>query len=115
MTPDQAATVTKVYRKFVNNDQMESDWTPIDEQMSMLEWINDEQLLIEASVKLEKLKKGNPRCAIDHPGKECWVPLVLDAIEAILGIHKENKILHPHNRFILQYYLALAQIGAIRS
>lgn len=115
MTPDQVQIVTKVYRKFYENDNKNEEWTPVDESMSLLDWLTNDELVQETEIRYFRQKNGNPRCGVDHPGKECFVPIVLDAVLAILDLYKETKNLHPNNRFVLQYYLSLSHVGAIRS
>lgn len=113
MTPDQIKTVTEVYRKFADSDNDETEWTNIDEHMSSLEWLGDNQLTIEAEVKYNEQKKGTPRCPANHSHEHCFIPVVIDAVTAILDLYKETKQLHPKNKYILQYYLALSQDGFI--
>lgn len=115
MTPDQIQVVTKVYRKFYENDNKDEEWSPVDENMSMLDWLTDGEIAQEAELKMMRQKAGNPRCGVDHPGKECFVPIVLEAVHAIVSLYNETQNLHVKNRFVLQYYLTLSHIGAIRS
>lgn len=115
MTPDQVQTVTKVYRKFSENDLKDESWTPIDECMSYLDWLTSDELVQECEIRLLVQKSGNPKCAIEHPGKECFVPIVIEAVTAILDLYNETHSLHTKNRFILQYYLTLSHVGAIRA
>lgn len=114
MTTEQAETVKKIYRKFFENEKANKEWTTIDESMWALSWLSDRETIDESKLAFDTQKSGDPKCAIDHPGKECFVPLVLEAVEAILTLYDETGNLHHSNRFILHYYLSLSYIGAIR-
>lgn len=114
MTKDAQETVSKVYRRFVEADAAETAWTTIDEQMSMLEWLEDTQLAIEAAVLLQLHSQGNPRCNQDHPASECFIPLIIESVTHILDLYAKTANLHVKNKFILQYYLAMTQVGYIK-
>ncbi|NJO48230.1 MAG: hypothetical protein HC840_00780 [Leptolyngbyaceae cyanobacterium RM2_2_4] len=113
MTKDQQETVLKVYRRFVDADNAETQWTNIDEQMSMLEWIEDQQLVIEAAVLIQLQSQGEPRCNQNHPVSECFVPSIIESVGYILDMYAQTGHLHAKNKFILQYYLAMSQVGFI--
>ena len=113
MSKDQQIVVTRVYQRFCKADAEETSWTDIDEQMCYLEYIDDPQTVIEAAVILQLHLQGDPRCEQDHPREECFIPLVIDAATAIIDLYGKTGNLHPKNKFILQYYLALSQVGYI--
>lgn len=116
MTQDQAKIVMAVYRKFAEQDEQNAEeWTPIDEYMEKLDWLNNGQLIIEAQVKYNEHKSGEPRCQYPHGKTECIVPIIVDAVMAILDLYKKTGNLHEKNRFILMYYLALSQANWITS
>lgn len=114
---DQKEIVRKVYNKFAESDAAGNEgWSEIDENMSYLDWLEDSQVVIEAAVKLQLQQQGVPRCNLDHrnPG-DCFVPVVLEAVGYILDLYANTGHLPTKNRFILQYYLTLSQIGYILS
>jgi hypothetical protein len=113
MTKEQQQTVTQVYRKFYDSDSIDEGWTEIDEQMSMLEWLDDNQLVVEAAVLIQLQTQGQPRCDQNHPISECFVPTIIEAVGYILDLFGKSGNLHAKNKFILQYYLALSQIKFI--
>lgn len=113
MTKDQQLIVTQVYRKFYESDSADEGWTDIDEQMSMLEWLDDNQLVVEAAVLMQLQAQGTPRCGQPHPISQCFVPTIVEAVGYILDLFANTGSLHAKNKFILQYYLALSQIGFI--
>lgn len=116
MTQDQAKTVSMVYRKFLaQEDTNGDDWTILDEYMEKLDWLDNDQLAIEAEVKYNEHKSGEPRCQYPHDEKECFVLVIIDAVMAILDLYKKTKNLHEKNRYILSYYLALSQANFIIS
>lgn len=113
MTKDQQEVVSQVYRRFYDADANDKNWTNIDEQMHMLDWLDDNQLIVEAAVLYQIQTAGEPRCNQKHPITECFIPLVIDAVTSILDLFAETGSLHEKNRFILQYYLAMSQVGFI--
>lgn len=113
MTKDQQEVVSQVYRRFFDADMLEKNWTNIDEQMSMLEWLDDNQLVIECAVLLQLQTQGEPRCNQNHPTSECFIPLIIDAVTSILDLFSATGGLHEKNKFILRYYLAMSQVGFI--
>lgn len=115
MTKEQQQAVTTVLRRFADIDNSSTTWTDVDEQMSLLEWLSDHQITVEAEVKLLAQRKGNPRCKADHPTSQCFVPTVLEAVDAILQLYKETGNLHLKNRYILTYYTVLSYNGTIIS
>lgn len=114
MTDEQRHTVSIVYSQLSTSDGAQTDrWTDIDECMSTLDWLEDNQLVIESEVIYDIHKLGKPRCGSDHPIEHCFVPMIIDAVVAIINLHKETQNLHPKNRFILQMYLSLTKLGEI--
>lgn len=113
MTPDQVKTITAVLRKLSEYDTREMKWTDIDEAISMLSWISDEQLLKEAETQFTIHNTGSAKCSNTNPNHECFVPIILDAVQAIIDLNKTTKQLHCKNRYILEYYLALSCIDEI--
>lgn len=111
---DERETVLKVFRKLAAMDIQNPEWGPMDEQLWILSWLEDNQLVTEAEVKLFEHKQGEPRCTSDHPISECFVPVIVDAVVIILDLHRVTGYLHEKNKLILQYYLALSQVGYIR-
>lgn len=112
MTPEQVKVVAQVYNRFFDKET-EDTWTDVDDYLSMLEWLDDDQLYREADVIYEAHKFGKVRCDMDHPSTECFIPTVVDAVGAILDLYRETSNLHKNNRYILQYYLALCQAQVI--
>lgn len=114
MSKEQISTVVKVYRKFHDLDLIDTQWTELDEYMYLLDWLEDKQITIEASVLLKNQSSGNPRCNSKHSQSECFVPTILEAIGYILELYSNTNKLHIKNRFILQYYISISQIGIIQ-
>lgn len=115
MTPEQVKTVQQVLRKFLNDEKKFPEWSQIDEYLSMLEWLDDHQIYLEAKVHYEKHKNGTPRCTIVHNNEECFVPLIIEAAVAIFELYEETERMHLNNRYILSYYIAFSQTGDIIS
>lgn len=115
MTDDQRQMISKVFAQFASTESQSTTWTDVDECMSLLDWLEDKQLVIEAEVIFDLQSKGIPRCAGDHPIEHCFVPLIIEAVAAIIGLYKETGNLHSKNRFILEMYLTLTRLGEILS
>lgn len=114
MTKDQIQIVRSVFSKLAAADAAETSWTDIDEQMYFLEFLENNQLTIEAAVISNKHSQGNPRCGTDHPIEECFVPKIVEAVGYILDLYASTGNLHPNNAYILKYYIAMNQVGFIR-
>lgn len=114
MTPDQVRIVAQVYRRFAESE--DRPWDSLDDNLWPLEWLDNDQLHRECDVLLEKHRQGKPRCDVEHKKEnECFVPTIIDAVVAILDLYKKTGYMHKNNRYILEYYLALTQIGMIIS
>lgn len=113
MNKDQRETVKLVYQRFVESDGLDQAWSDLDEQMSLLEWLDDGQLIIEASVKIKEQTMGQPRCNQNHSIGDCFVPTIIEAVGLILDLYSKTGNLHSNNKFIVKYYLALSQVGFI--
>ena len=113
MTREQQETVLKVYRQFVSSDCQDQQWTTLDTFMEALSWLEDPQVVIEAAVMVQLHAGGQPRCTQNHPIDQCFVPVIIDAVGYILDLYTKTGNLHPKNRFILEYYLAVSQEGLI--
>ena len=114
MTPDQVKTVAEVYRKFIGTER-EDLWTPVDEYISSLDYIDDHQLFREAGVVHEKFQGKEAGCGQTHKASECFMEVVVEAAGLILDLYRETGNLHPKNRYILEYYIALDYAGMIIS
>lgn len=105
--------ISKVYEKFYESDLFDANWTKIDEQISMLEWLDDHQLTIEAAALVKIQTKGKPTCNQVHTYAECFVPTIIEVVEYLVDQYEKTGDLPVKHKFILQYYLALSQVGFI--
>lgn len=113
MNPDEVKNVKLVYRHFMATEENRS-WDELDDFMDKLEYLEDFQLHREADVVYTMHKNGDVGCGVEHPQSECFVSNIIEAVGSILDLYKETHDLHPENKYILQYYLAVNQAGAIR-
>jgi hypothetical protein len=111
MTPEQRKVVTQAYNHLMEKESR--GWDGLDDSMYCLEYLDDDQLHREADVIHEHHVKGKVRCQQNHPIEHCFIPMLVDAATAILDLYKETSSMHPKNRYILQYYLAMQQVGMI--
>jgi hypothetical protein len=116
LNSDERDVIKKVYAKFVESDTAGNEgWSDIDENMSYLAYLTDAEVIIEAAAKIHQQKLGNPRCNLDHPTTECFVPTVLEAADIVIDLYTKTGHLPNKNRFLLEYYLTLSFIGYIVS
>lgn len=88
-------------------------WTKLDDYMSYLEWLDNEQMFKEADAVFEKHIQGNPRCTVDHDRGQCYAPIMVEAVEGILKLYDQTGYMHKTHRYVLQYYLAFTHAGEI--
>jgi hypothetical protein len=113
MNQEQVRVVAQVYREFLASEENRG-WEGIDDYLETLQFLDDDQLGREAEVVLIQHRKGKAKCDKDHPESECFVPKIIEAVQAILDLVKETGHLHKNNRYILEYYLAVNQAGMIQ-
>lgn len=114
LTPAERKNITFVYDKLLACET--KGWAEVDEFMVYLEWLDNDQLYREADVLYSKHKDKKIGCPYesDHrPGYFCLVVFILEAVECILKLYKENTYLTESNRYILCNYLALQQAGQL--
>lgn len=111
MDSSQKDAVTIVYNRFM--DQEGRGWDQLDDTLDLLEYLDDDQLYREASVLYSYQEHKNPRCPQDHHKSKCFIPVVIEAVSAILELYQDSPTMHPKNRYILQYYLAISQSEGI--
>jgi hypothetical protein len=111
MSSEQRKTVTTVYNHLLSKE--DRGWDGLDDLIDMLEYLSDDQLHREADVVYTEHSRGKVRCKEDHAAERCLMPLLVDASAAIIELYKETNSLHPKNRYILYYYLAMNQAGLI--
>lgn len=108
---DKENHINSIYKAILNNESEE--WTSLDELLELLSFLDDDQLHREADVILFRHSLGQTRCPIDHPINECNVPKIVAGVGFILEFYQETGKMSKSNRYILEYYLALAQSGMI--
>ena len=111
MNPEQRKVVTKVYNHLLESEKR--GWDGLDDYIDYLEYLSDDQLHREADVIFEIHSRGRTKCQQDHPIENCFVPILVEAVSAILELYKETNSMHPKNKYILQYYLAMQQADMI--
>jgi hypothetical protein len=114
MTKDQVKSVTIVYNRFMDNEDG-GKWTVIDDNLEWVGWMTTEELITETSLKVLKHSEGEFRCITNHSLEVCFAPVILSAVEAILELYSETLQLHKNNRYILEYYLSMSEMGMIYS
>lgn len=116
LNKDEIETIRKVYSKFEESDRAgNAGWSEIDENMSYLAFLTDGEVVVECMAKMIQQRQGSPRCNMDHPNAECFVPTVLEAVDLLTKLYAETGHLPKRNRFVLEYYLTLSFIGYIIS
>jgi hypothetical protein len=114
MSPEQVKTVTYIYGLLMASEIKE--WEKIDEYLQALEWLSYFQLCNECEA-LYSIHQDNHLVCPYIEGEESthFIVSMLEAVEAITQLYRETEDLHPRNRYILCYYLALCQDGQLVS
>jgi len=112
MTRDEQQIVSEVYSKFVQSEHLNS-WDDLDDSLCLLESLTNVELANEAQVLFDTHSTGNVRCKLNHSPKLCMVPMLMEAVAAILKLWNETGMLHIKNKYVFQYYLALSHVKFI--
>lgn len=112
MSEDQARSVKEIYRNFISHDYNRK-WTKMDDILWELDFLSDEQTVLETETQVYRHSLGNLKCSEDHGESTCLVPQLMDSVNAICELYQENGVLHPGNRYILHNYLAVSHQGVI--
>lgn len=111
MTTEQRKIVTEVYNHLLESENR--GWDGLDDYIGFLDYLDNDQLHREADVVYSKHRLGPTKCAQDHTKEKCFIPVLIEAVDAILELYKESGSLHEKNKYILQYYIAMNQAGMI--
>lgn len=112
MSKEQEESVKMVFRNFITHDQQRG-WSDIDEILFKLDFLSDEETILETETQIYRHSQGTLKCAEDHGQKACLVPQLMDCVNAICELYNESKSLHPKNRYLLHNYLAVSHKGTI--
>lgn len=89
-------------------------WDRIDDFLQLLDQLDDDQIYRESDLLYSYHKNKTMGCPYKHiDNAECFVRPMLDGVEFILNLYLNTGNMHANNRYILCYYLALAQDGQI--
>ena len=110
MTKDQSEIVRTVYLRFIESE--EESWGDLDSHLENIAEMSDEELIAAVATKSLSHSKGI-RCQQDHDPRYCFAPFILEAVESILELFIETNQLHEKNKYILSFYLAMAELGLI--
>ncbi len=113
MTKEESDAVKIVYNRLMDSE--EENWSPIDDNLELCSYLSDSELVTESSIKYVVHSQGVFRCSQEHDLQFCMAPRILDAVEAILALYWQTKELHPKNKYILEYYLTMSEMGMIFS
>jgi hypothetical protein len=109
---EQASNISYLYARFMESEL--KGWCEIDNYLELLEFLDDDQLYRETEILYSYHRNKNMGCPYVHTeDMRCFVPIILEAVEAITDLYKETNNLHPKNRYIISNYLALCQGGQI--
>lgn len=116
MSEDEAKIVKIVYARLIESEEVEEiDWSDIDDNLEMLGWLSDKEIISECKIRLKEHGKTGLRCSQDHDMAYCFAPYVLEAVESIVSLYDKTKTLHEKNKYIVVYYLAMSEMGLIYS
>lgn len=108
---EQIKNITYVYDKLMNSESI--GWAEIDDALELVEYLDDDQLYRECDVLYVYQQSKTIVSVYEDTRATNFVKNILDASEAILNLYDETGNMHPKNRYILSYYLALCQVGQI--
>lgn len=111
MTPDQIKIVVQTYNHLLESEKR--GWDGLDDYMDYLEYLDNDQLYKESNTVYSKHRTVSVKCNQNHSKEKCFIPIMVEAVGAILDLYKETENLHEKNRYILQYYLAMNQAQMI--
>lgn len=112
MTLSQEKAIKTVYDRFISCED-ESYWTNLDDLMEYCEYLTDYEVVTESEFKMRQHLEKGIKCNQDHPVEYCFAPNILDAVEAIVSIFEDTKILDSKYRYVLSYYLTLCQLNLL--
>lgn len=111
MSQEQVKIVVRVYTHLLESESR--GWDELDDYIEYLEYLDDDQLHREADALYAKHSISIVGCNQKHPKEKCFMPVLLEAVGAILDLYKEKNNLHEKNKYILQYYIAMTQAEMI--
>lgn len=111
MTPDQRSVVRKVYTHLLGHENR--GWDELDDFVEYLDYLTNDELHRESDVLYSQHRGVAVKCQQKHKKEECFIPLLVDAVGAIIELYKETNHLPIKNKYILQYYLAMNQANMI--
>jgi len=113
MNPDEVRNISTVYRRLLEGETTRDGWARFDTSMQHLTSLTDDELATEAAIAYCHHFDKNPRCQVAHPGTQCFVPSLIEAVNSILELHRKTGDLHFKNRYILECYLSFEHEGFI--
>lgn len=111
MTTDQRNIVRQAYLHLLGHENR--GWDELDDLVDYLEFLNDDELHRESDLLYSQHRGASVKCHQQHDRKECFIPILVEAVNIILELYKETGAMHPKNKYILQYYLAMNQVNMI--
>jgi len=89
-------------------------WGNLDDQMEMLESLTNKELYNEAYILLQEHKTGHIRPMLDVPNPDLLVPMIIEAVATLIGVHEKTTKLDEKSKYVLQQYLALHYIKKLK-
>ena len=112
MSRDEYNLVKTVYNRFMSCEE-EGTWGSLDDMMEHMEYLTDREVVIEAEFKMEIHIEKGIKCNQNHAVTDCFSPTILEAVKSIVALFNETNSLHPKNRYILSYYMALCEMNLL--
>lgn len=112
MTNIEKQIVTSIYRHFLESEL--EGWTEIDDMLELMEMLNDQEVVDESVINNNHFMQHGVQCGEGHNSPdECFAGVILEAVNAILRVYLETRVLHEKNRYILLYFLTLSEMKLI--
>lgn len=114
LNPKEQERVDDLLRTLNIVEEAHPEWSEFDDNMSALNWLGDDETFREASYIQKIHVNSNPQCpdhAIPH---DCNIPKFIKCVDLILGFYEHIGEMPKSYRYILQYYIAIVQLGEIK-
>lgn len=108
---EQDFILNRAYKICQDLDRKQEEWSDLDEQMYLLGWLNDSQIVLEADMAIER-NSSKDICQYNDEADDVVAILESAAVSAV-EIWREYKSLHANDRYVLEYYLSLCHLKII--
>lgn len=110
-TPEEITDL--IYKNILKSE--EGGWSDLDDNLEFYDYLTDKEVFVEASIKRRSHIKTGIRCDTEHEQKECNAPMFLEMVTYLLKRFEDSEFLSERDRYLLLNYLAMSEMGILRS